>query len=109
MIKILALLLTILCFITKIETQESGFPKMLWTFWDGDLSNPNSQIFLKLCLNNMDQYCRKSGWEFNLVTYDNLRQFLSSENYAECLRLLNGINFEFKQMRADIIRLELLK
>ena len=57
----------------------------------------------------MRQYATKSGWQFNLVKYDNLAEYLTPESYKECLRILETISTNFKQMRADIIRLELLK
>ena len=57
----------------------------------------------------MNEYARKSGWEFNLITYKNLDQFLNPENYERCLRLLTEVDQSFKQVRADIIRLLLLK
>ena len=57
----------------------------------------------------MEEYATNSDWQFKLVTYDNLDTFLTEESYDECMRILDSINFEFKQMRADIIRLELLK
>ena len=57
----------------------------------------------------MKNYASKSGWQFNLVTYQNLPQFLSKDNYDQCMKLLSFINKNFKQMRADIIRLFLLK
>jgi hypothetical protein len=108
-IKTVILLLMVISSHCQSEPSTTDFPKLLWTFWDGDLTNPNTQILLKLCLNNMQQQAASSGWQFNLVTYDNLPQYLTPGSYAECMRLLDGINWGLKQMRADIIRLELLK
>jgi hypothetical protein len=82
---------------------------VLWSYWDGDLTNPKTQIFLKLCFNNMREYAVRSGWKFHLTTNDNLHEFLSRENYDNCLKLLALVGKEFKQKRADIIRLYLLK
>ena len=108
-VKTVTVVLFILCCCSQSDAPQEGFPQIIWTFWDGDLSNPNTQIFLKLCLNNMRQYATKSGWQFNLVKYDNLAEYLTPESYKECLRILETISTNFKQMRADIIRLELLK
>ena len=80
--KALSVLLIIISCHCQSNSSTTGFPKLLWTFWDGDLTNPNTQILLKLCLNNMHEYAASSGWQFNLVTYDNLQQYLTPGSYA---------------------------
>ena len=79
MVKIIALMT--ICLLS-ISTQAEEFPKLLWTFWEGDLSDPYTNIFLKLCLHSKKEHAKKSGWEFFLVTYETLPQFLTPEDHA---------------------------
>lgn len=61
---LLSLIAFTLLFLLHQQTSlpKESFPQHLWTFWDGNLDNPKTDILLKLCLNNMNEYAVKSGW-----------------------------------------------
>jgi hypothetical protein len=54
------------------------FPKILWTYWSGDLST--APIMTQICINNMIHYAAVSGWDFRFVTPSNLTDFLTEES-----------------------------
>jgi hypothetical protein len=80
------------------NTNEYILPKKIFAFWDSGV-NKN-----KIISSHIETWKRNipSGWEINIVTDDNLHEYVSEE-FLEKYKDLNVIRF------SDFLRLELLK
>ena len=80
------------------NTTEYILPKKIFAFWDSGV-NKN-----KIIASHIETWKRNipSGWEINIVTDDNLHEYVSEE-FLEKYKDLNVIRF------SDFLRLELLK
>lgn len=86
----------------KSKTQ---FPRILWTYWDGNIED--ASVLVKLCLNNMMHYSKASGWEFRFVTKSNYSHFLSPKTKVVLEKLQQQTKLSPTSF-SDIMRLLLL-
>jgi mannosyltransferase OCH1-like enzyme len=104
------MILLILCLLAaNLSTVASepgpGFPKILWTYWNSDLSS--APITTQICINNMIHYTAVSGWEFRFITPSNLTNFMSEESKASMKKLTEGKNIPLPNL-SDVYRTFLL-
>ena len=81
---------------TKEYVNDINIPKILWSYWDGDISELN-----KACISSWNK--NLSDWKINILNKDTFLNYIFID--SKYLKVFNSLNI---QKKTDLIRLKLL-
>ena len=98
-----------LAFIHSTEIQfnatASGFPKVIWSYWEQGIDSV--PFFTKLCLANKDQQASTQGWKHIILQRKNLHEYIDPNEVEMYFQMAMPAS-QTIQLRADLIRLLLI-
>ena len=83
-------------------------PKLIWVYWNEGIENSN--IIYQLCADNLRRNGLESGFQLNIVSDDNLHEFLDNETIAsiDYATAHQASPIKTKYIKYDLIRLALM-
>lgn len=94
-------------FVNSTAKAWETLPKKIWVYWHNGIQN--AQLSNQICVEAIRRRGRESGFELNVVSEDNLKDFLDQQTIARIDETLRKAKVRtFPQSKPDLVRLALL-